>query len=516
MVAEVTAHDKLLSLLGEWVTVTHPGDERRVWHGQLASMMDSPVVVLRMPEGGTEVLPQSFTVEAAAPASGGPYPDPDSPALPFTALIDSSLLWLFNRLTLHPRGLALALHVDEHSQAYGWSLVHNGEGEPWQYDPVTDNDGRARAEATISAALQDVPAPPAAPRCLACGGAPAAWETEDGRTFCAGCVSCKCGQPDCILTNPPAPTDARPDTPSGRPDTGSGSADTGVRTSGTDRAVLELTSTDTVRTPDPDTASGRPDTGPDPMPRAGLRAALAELADLPPDLLGDTRCECGQDSPLILVSPDGGHWHMDPAEHEKLQSGRTDLHPAVAAWGQCWDRAENMRTRLALARQVLIDEGYFTEDEVGDDIAPRMIEWLSAHRARVWELTRVLDEVLSHFLPSDLIDSQPHLRTGNVDARELAAWRQTLNRVRTNVTPRYTGECPRPECSDAREDVITASGAYEVLRTRLIGAGQYITAQQSAGFPLRGGDNRYRVLSFLAACNTDPGPLKLRTVGQLP
>lgn len=43
-------------------------------------------------------------------------------------------------------------------------------------------------------------------------------------------------------------------------------------------------------------------------------------------------------------------------------------------------RAENALARLDLCRQALIKDGYFTADEIGDDIAPRLVEWLSHHR----------------------------------------------------------------------------------------------------------------------------------------
>jgi hypothetical protein len=41
------------------------------------------------------------------------------------------------------------------------------------------------------------------------------------------------------------------------------------------------------------------------------------------------------------------------------------------------DRADNAEERLALARGALIETGYFTEDEVGDDIAARITEMWS-------------------------------------------------------------------------------------------------------------------------------------------
>jgi hypothetical protein len=44
------------------------------------------------------------------------------------------------------------------------------------------------------------------------------------------------------------------------------------------------------------------------------------------------------------------------------------------------ERLRQAETRLKLARQVLIEDGYFSESEVGDDLAPRLVEWLAHHR----------------------------------------------------------------------------------------------------------------------------------------
>lgn len=557
----MTDHNTLLQLLGQWVTVTHPDAPHRVWHGQLSMMMDTPSIALQMPEGGVELFPQSFTVAAAQPATGGPHPEPGAPARSFAQLRDTGLLWLINRVALHPRGLALALHCDGEGQAYGWSLLTSDDGEPWWYDVATDTQGYTRAEETLAAALQNRPAPPAAPGCAVCGRAPVLFETDDGRQFCGGCVSCTCGQPTCPV---PAATaapctaqfhepfhgrarctthypeaedgyqhegvsqdgsllrwnDGEPGTTPHRPDTVRTPSGLDVRTSGhaptaytTGDGPLALTSTDTVQT-HPDTgASGRPDTMSGPPSRAGLRAAIANLAELPADLLGDARCSCGQDSPLILVSPDGSHWHMDPTEYERLQRGEEIPHPAVAAWGQCWDRAENLRTRLDLARQVLIDDGYYTADQVGDDVAPRLVEWLSAHRSRVRELTDLLDDVLGRFTVRSVVDGRACARTPETDLNEVDAWRRALARFRDDpcVEPRPNVPCPRPDCAATREDLATAARGYETLRDNAVNAGAYISRQQLTGFPLGGGDNRYRILANLGPWATDPGPLKLNT-----
>lgn len=59
--------------------------------------------------------------------------------------------------------------------------------------------------------------------------------------------------------------------------------------------------------------------------------------------------------------------------------------PSVPAEQQL-GRAENALERLRLAREALVRDGYFTADEVGPDIAPRIVEWLSHHRGLVEEL----------------------------------------------------------------------------------------------------------------------------------
>jgi hypothetical protein len=45
--------------------------------------------------------------------------------------MDTGLLWLINASVLHPRGFALAIHVED-GVATGWSLMGDGE-EPWRF-----------------------------------------------------------------------------------------------------------------------------------------------------------------------------------------------------------------------------------------------------------------------------------------------------------------------------------------------------------------------------------------------
>jgi hypothetical protein len=56
--------------------------------------------------------------------------------------------------------------------------------------------------------------------------------------------------------------------------------------------------------------------------------------------------------------------------------------PSVPAEQQL-GRAENALERLRLAREALIRDGYFTADQVGPDVAPRIVEWLSHHRGLI-------------------------------------------------------------------------------------------------------------------------------------
>lgn len=49
---------------------------------------------------------------------------------PFHELRDEGLLWLVNRVVFHPRGYALALHLDDNGAATGWSILGDGT-EPW-------------------------------------------------------------------------------------------------------------------------------------------------------------------------------------------------------------------------------------------------------------------------------------------------------------------------------------------------------------------------------------------------
>lgn len=62
---------------------------------------------------------------------------------------------------------------------------------------------------------------------------------------------------------------------------------------------------------------------------------------------------------------------------------------AVAALVAELDRLQLQEERLNIARKTLAEDGYFTDDQVGDDLAPRLIEWLSHHRGRMTATTRI-------------------------------------------------------------------------------------------------------------------------------
>ncbi|WP_413808171.1 hypothetical protein [Streptomyces sp. OE57] len=89
------------------------------------------------------------TTTSTAPASES---QEEPPLRAFQELRESGLLWLINHRVLHPRGVALALYVDEDGQATGWNLLASPDGKPWTFNQETNDHGRARAEATLTAA----------------------------------------------------------------------------------------------------------------------------------------------------------------------------------------------------------------------------------------------------------------------------------------------------------------------------------------------------------------------------
>lgn len=74
---------------------------------------------------------------------------------------DDGLVWLVNTAVLHPRGLALAVHLDESGEAVGLSIVGEGD-EPWVFgEDQVDEDlisryvqAEARREAEWSPKLR--------------------------------------------------------------------------------------------------------------------------------------------------------------------------------------------------------------------------------------------------------------------------------------------------------------------------------------------------------------------------
>lgn len=151
----MTSREDLEALLGEWVTVANPL-VHTVWQGQLIALADDPSLMLNTPRGGRLCLPQSFDVQRAAPPTAGARLSRfRGKPRPFAELRDTGLLWLLNRVALHPRGLALALHTDAAGDVLGWSLLTSDDGDPWTFDLATDADGHTRAEATITAALNE-------------------------------------------------------------------------------------------------------------------------------------------------------------------------------------------------------------------------------------------------------------------------------------------------------------------------------------------------------------------------
>lgn len=60
----------------------------------------------------------------------------------FDELRETGLLWLINRVVMHPRGYALAIHHDEAGHASGWSVIGDGT-EPWSFHPGESDHEKA-------------------------------------------------------------------------------------------------------------------------------------------------------------------------------------------------------------------------------------------------------------------------------------------------------------------------------------------------------------------------------------
>jgi len=59
---------------------------------------------------------------------------PERDAFSWDQMLDTGLLWLVNRVVLHPRGLALAFDYGHgEAQPRGWSLVAAEPGEPFTF-----------------------------------------------------------------------------------------------------------------------------------------------------------------------------------------------------------------------------------------------------------------------------------------------------------------------------------------------------------------------------------------------
>jgi len=80
------------------------------------------------------------------------------------------------------------------------------------------------------------------------------------------------------------------------------------------------------------------------------------------------------------------------AETDATDANETDWRQRAAAAGQqaaeLTGRLSVARERIRLAREALVRDGYFRVDEIGDDIAPRLVEWLAHHRETADELAR--------------------------------------------------------------------------------------------------------------------------------
>lgn len=55
----------------------------------------------------------------------------------FSTFRDNGLLWLINTTVFHPRGFALAIHVDDNGTADGYQIIGDGS-EEYRFDDSTD------------------------------------------------------------------------------------------------------------------------------------------------------------------------------------------------------------------------------------------------------------------------------------------------------------------------------------------------------------------------------------------
>lgn len=72
----------------------------------------------------------------------------DQRGRPLEELRDSGLLWLINRVVFHPRGVALALELDDRQRVVGWNLIGDGSA-PWSFPSEVDDELFAKAETTL-------------------------------------------------------------------------------------------------------------------------------------------------------------------------------------------------------------------------------------------------------------------------------------------------------------------------------------------------------------------------------
>lgn len=443
---------------------------------------------------------------------------------------------------------------------------------------------------------------PAGAPCCVCHGGPVVYDNYKGQLFCWRCADCDCGRDgpcirtglhrredvwSCTATGMDAfhgrarceahATDAtglvhagtsqdgswlswrdgdKDSTPDTSPDTDPDSTNTVRTTDGPDTDTPALTSADTVRTTCPDSSPDMSaDTGPDSVrtecpDNDGQRPGGFRFdyrARVPRRQMGAAFLEAFG---LLAAAQDAAQEPPRPEDDDRL------------------GKPEHAHARLGLAREVLVDDGYFTDDEVGPDLAPRLVEWLVHHRGkadqaqrevmalrdRVGELADALAEAIGYFTIK--ADSGHGVRTGFVDQRTVDQWRlvHTGKSLPCWTFPHVEGICPtcrrpglflgsggcvtcshedcrrpdaattvledppsaahtcnRPDCLDLIIRTVEAERrahlAYEWLRTDVITAVSFIRQQKRVGplSPLR--CTRSRLLATLPTWIKDPGPL---------
>lgn len=97
-------------------------------------------------EAIVDVVTKRAREPLATEPAGQHVGDSHDPGRPFAELLESGLLWLINTSVFHPRGLALAVAIDQETgEASGWSLLASEAGTAYRYAAPCEADDPSSA-----------------------------------------------------------------------------------------------------------------------------------------------------------------------------------------------------------------------------------------------------------------------------------------------------------------------------------------------------------------------------------